>query len=563
MKKILSSNYEAFKLVRAASKRYISVTVIVQLLQIICVFYNLFYIQYLVSVITQNNIDMIVIWKYSIIYLIIVTCVAITTSWCSNSFNPIEEKKIQKYLNGIAFSKLESFKVEYFEDSNFYNKYVLAIKEIDNRVLEIVLTNITFIIKVLTILLMVLWIYQMNYIINIYILITVILHAIIGGLKEKQLYLRYINMIKSIRQIDYCRRIFYNNTFAKSVKLNHGLIDKMNNYYSDAIANIIIILKKYAKKIGIIDFISDILSNYLTIFLLIYLIVLVSNNQLTVSEFVLLTSLISSVSKDLMEIFVKFNEMYSNSLYMDNLNYILKIDKESLKSQLNAFKKENNEICINNIEFAYPNDKDRVISRLSNLKFHSGQKIAFVGENGSGKSTLSYLILNLYEIKKGNIYINRKAYCDLDERTFYKNVYCIFQDDEIYKNFSIAENILLRDFKDSDKPLIEEALKKVDMLDKVNNLEHGIHTKLTKEIEEDGVYLSRGEFQLIILARIFVEKKEMIILDEPFNHISQKKRSTIMKNINDFYNDKIVIYILHDNELLKEIDLIVNLDEYK
>lgn len=46
------------------------------------------------------------------------------------------------------------------------------------------------------------------------------------------------------------------------------------------------------------------------------------------------------------------------------------------------------------------------------------------------------------------------------------------------------------------------------MLDKVNNLEHGIHTKLTKEIDEDGVYLSRGEFQLIILARIFVEKKK-------------------------------------------------------
>lgn len=269
----------------------------------------------------------------------------------------------------------------------------LSIKEIDNRVIEIVLTNITFITKTLTVLLMIIWIYQLNYIIIVYIFITVILHAIIGALKEKKLYLRYINMIKNIRQIDYCRRIFYNDIFAKSVKLNSNLINKMNNYYNCAIDDILIIIRKYARKLGIIDFISEVISNYLSIFLLIYLIVLVSKGQLFVSEFVLLTSLISSVSKDLMDIFVKFNEMYSNSLHMDNLNYILKDNSNDSEKDLNAFNESDNELYINDIEFAYPNDKDRVISKLNGLRFYSGQKIAFVGENGSGKSTLSYFKL--------------------------------------------------------------------------------------------------------------------------------------------------------------------------
>lgn len=174
-----------------------------------------------------------------------------------------------------------------------------------------------------------------------------------------------------------------------------------------------------------------------------------------------------------------------------------------------------------------------------------------------------YLILSLYEIKKGDIYLNRKAYSSLDLRTVYKNMNCVFQNDEIYRNFSIAENIILRDFSENDKILIENALDKVGMLDKGSTLEYGIYTKLTKVIDEEGVYLSRGELQLIILARIFIEKRELIVLDEPFNHISQARRIKIMKNINDFYYNKIVIYILHDSELLKEVDIVINLDEYK
>lgn len=115
---------------------------------------------------------------------------------------------------------------------------------------------------------------------------------------------------------------------------------------------------------------------------------------------------------------------------------------------------------------------------------------------------------------------------------------CIFQNDEIYRNFSIAENILLRDYAEKDRDLIEYALDMVGMSNKVNSMKYGIHTKLTKEIEEEGVYLSRGEQQLLILARIFIDKKEVIVLDEPFNHISQNRRSQIMQNINQFYDEK-------------------------
>ena len=109
----------------------------------------------------------------------------------------------------------------------------------------------------------------------------------------------------------------------------------------------------------------------------------------------------------------------------------------------------------------------------------------------------------------------------------------------------MSENILL-DFGQADSAsAIKEALKKVELSDKIKDLKDGLDCQMTKEFDENGLVLSGGEMQKIAIARIFVNHRPVIIMDEPSSALDPVSEYHIFKNVFEFFKGDTIIFISH------------------
>ncbi len=149
------------------------------------------------------------------------------------------------------------------------------------------------------------------------------------------------------------------------------------------------------------------------------------------------------------------------------------------------------------------------------MDIHKNKKIALVGTNGSGKSTLVKLLTRLYDPTEGYIRIDGYDIRQFDVQKYRELFGLCFQDYMVYA-MTVAENILMRKVScKDDVEKVERALKQVGLYNRIKKLPRYIDTVLTKEFDNDGLLLSGGELQRLVLARVFASDTKIIVLDEP------------------------------------------------
>ena len=188
--------------------------------------------------------------------------------------------------------------------------------------------------------------------------------------------------------------------------------------------------------------------------------------------------------------------------------------------------------------------KKQVVKDLD-LKVPGGCIYGFLGPNGAGKSTLIKLILRLYDVSEGEILfngINIKKLCLNEYRKCFTTV---FQDFKIYAA-SLGENILLHPIESTDDKIkVYSAVKNSGLSEKVESLENGIDSQLTKEFDDAGIFMSGGEFQKTAVARVFADDAPVAILDEPSSALDPISEYEMFENMNAACGDKTVIFISH------------------
>ncbi len=209
-----------------------------------------------------------------------------------------------------------------------------------------------------------------------------------------------------------------------------------------------------------------------------------------------------------------------------DFNYILKGEKNV---------KEINKIRLENVNFSYG---EKSILREVNFEICKGDKIAIVGKNGSGKSTLIKLVLNLYSVESGNIYINEYNSEEVNLDSFYSRIGVVSQNPVLF-NGTVSENIDFQDNKLSDELL--------------NIL--GIDVNfLKKNVGFMGESLSAGEKQKVAIMRCLSKNCDIYILDEVNNHLDKNSLKNIRKYIFERSNEKILICITHNETELEIFD---------
>lgn len=255
-----------------------------------------------------------------------------------------------------------------------------------------------------------------------------------------------------------------------------------------------------------------------------------------------------------------------NSRYISNYNMLKKSNTSVIEKKLDSGNKnlideiETIEtIEFRNVDFSYKN-VDRKVLKDINLKLDKGGKYALVGYNGAGKSTFINLLLRLYTPQNGEIMLNGRKYEDYDVNILRREYNVVFQDCQVYA-ISIAENILLRKvMKREDEENVWKALEIVGLKSYVEQLPDGINSILTKEFTEDGIMLSGGQLQKLLLARIFVNEAQVIVLDEVTSAMDAISENEIYRKIEKFAKDKTLIYISHKLSTTKGADKIYVFD---
>ena len=169
------------------------------------------------------------------------------------------------------------------------------------------------------------------------------------------------------------------------------------------------------------------------------------------------------------------------------------------------------------VSFSYPKEEGekriQILDQIS-FKIEAGKKLALVGINGAGKSTIVKLMCGFYQPDCGCVRINGVDILDLNLDDYYSYLAVVFQEAFSY-SFSILENISCDLLENSDREKGIQALKKAGLWEKIQDLSSQEKTYLNKDIEEEGIQLSGGELQKLMLARALYKDCKLVLLDEP------------------------------------------------
>lgn len=231
-------------------------------------------------------------------------------------------------------------------------------------------------------------------------------------------------------------------------------------------------------------------------------------------------------------------------------------NEESKENQAKTFDAKKS-INIENIDFKYdPHALKKILEGIS-FDIPEGKVTAIVGASGSGKTTLIKLLLGYYRVMSGSISIAGRNINEYNLKWWRRHCGVVMQDGVIFSE-SIARNIAVDD-GEIDVKRLEQAAKIANIHDYVM----GLPLKYNTIIGRDGVGLSQGQKQRILIARAVYKNPDFIFLDEATNALDAKNERTIVENLDDFYKGRTVVVVAHRLSTVKNADQIIVIDKGK
>ena len=200
------------------------------------------------------------------------------------------------------------------------------------------------------------------------------------------------------------------------------------------------------------------------------------------------------------------------------------------------------------VHFSYT---DTPLIQDLNLEVQPGQKVAIVGPTGAGKTTLVNLLMRFYDIDSGQILLDGVDTQSMSRQDLRSQVGMVLQDATLFEG-TILENIRYGRLDATDEDVIAAA--KATLVDRfVHTLPDGYHTV----IDQDGGALSAGERQLITIARAFVSKPSLLILDEATSSVDTRTELLVQHAMAALQADRTSFVIAHRLSTIRDADLIL------
>jgi len=284
----------------------------------------------------------------------------------------------------------------------------------------------------------------------------------------------------------------------------------------------------------------------------------VIHGQMTLGMMLAVQYIIGQLNSPVEQLMNFFYSLQDVKISLERINEIHQMDDENGKEGLKTSIENKDEgIDIKNIMFKY--DPHALHKTIDDVSIHvpQGKVTAIVGASGSGKTTLIRLMLGYYPVLEGKINIGNTDINKLNKKWWRRQCGVVMQDGVIFSE-SIARNIAVDD-GDIDKERLLKAAEIACIKDYVMALPLKFNTKIGR----DGVGLSQGQKQRILIARAVYKNPDYIFLDEATNSLDANNEKSIVENLDKFYKGKTVVIVAHRLSTVKNADQIVVIDHGK
>lgn len=284
----------------------------------------------------------------------------------------------------------------------------------------------------------------------------------------------------------------------------------------------------------------------------------VINGNLTLGMMLAVQYIIGQLNSPIEQLMHFIYSVQDVKISLERINEIHKKDnEEDYNRSRTEFDNECHDIELSNIDFKYdPHALSKTIEGV-NIHIPDGKITAIVGASGSGKTTLIKLMLGYYPVMSGEITIAGHNISEYNLKWWRRQCGVVMQDGVIFSE-SIARNIAV-----DDGDIDEERLEMAAEIANVKDFVMALPLKFNTNIGRDGMGLSQGQKQRILIARAVYKNPKFIFLDEATNSLDASNERAIVDNLDKFYKGKTVVVVAHRLSTVKNADQIIVLDKGK
>lgn len=461
--------------------------------------------------------------------------------------NPILENKLRYRMHAELYRKAQRMDLACYDDPDFYNQFVWAMRESDNRAIAVVRGLWNIINRIISATAISALLMSINLWMGILMLVGVGVTLVVEYFGNR-LWLRLMEIMNPLwRRESYVTRVFNLSDYAKEMRTS-GVGDMMTRDCEETAKELNRLDVKYGKKFTLLYGVGFNIARrgtyYATILIMVFELaagrVRLGGFAAAVASLWMLQSIMMNLADSLTELpkhalyiekYFKFLEHENHltsgtvpvppfeSLTFENVSFTYKsvfTDEESaLAAEIKEFERKEQG---KKDEEEAPKPREERPAVLKNVSFtiRKGERTAIVGYNGAGKTTLIKLVMRLYDPTEGRILYNGRDIRDYDLTEYRDRIGAVFQDYRIFAA-TLGENVMggSYDRTPENESRIRKALDSATFTDRLNTLEQGLETPLTREIDKEGVELSGGEAQKVAIARVLVRPYDLIIMDEP------------------------------------------------
>ncbi len=297
----------------------------------------------------------------------------------------------------------------------------------------------------------------------------------------------------------------------------------------------------------------------------VFLIGLALEGEISASRFLLYFSAVGGFTQWIGGILDGFSTLHVQGLELSMVREYLELPEPFLFQEGRPLTVEEAgcpELRLEHVSFRYPGAEEDTLQDL-NLTIHPGEKLAVVGLNGAGKTTLIKLLCGFYDPTKGRVLLNGQDIRQYNRQDYYRLFSAVFQqfsllEATMYEN--VTQEVCDTDVQKKEAE-VEECIRKAGLAEKLEILPARLDTHIGRRVYEDGVELSGGELQRLMLARALYKKGPILVLDEPTAALDPIAENDIYLKYNEMTADHTSVYISHRLASTRFCDRIVFLAE--
>lgn len=283
----------------------------------------------------------------------------------------------------------------------------------------------------------------------------------------------------------------------------------------------------------------------------------VINGEMSLGAMLAVQYIIGQLNSPVDQLMGFINSFQDVKLSLERISEVHDSQNEEYKESMTKSFLAEKSISLKAVSFKY--DRHSLINTVEDISFEipDGKMTAIVGDSGSGKTTLIRLMLGYYPVLSGSITIAGHRIDEYSMKWWRSRCGVVMQDGVIFSE-SIARNIAI-----GDAPIDVERLEEAARIANIHDFITYLPLKYDTKIGRDGVGLSQGQKQRILIARAVYKNPDFIFLDEATNALDAKNERIIVENLARFYKGRTVVVVAHRLSTVKDADQIIVLNRGK